>query len=150
MPHRWKAVALVAATTMTIGALSAAPAAIALPHQAAIAKAKTSLLVRSDFPSAWTTSLSSNGDRSPLDDSELASCLGVPLSQLSLNPPRADSPDFNQNKKKLSVDNEVSVFSSSAVALQQFNLFENTKTPGCIANTFNSPSVRSQFSKSLP
>jgi|SRR6202453_4240479 hypothetical protein len=120
----------------------------ALSHAAAVAEAKQVLIVRSDFPASWTVSPSDNSNNAP-GVAQLAACLGVPKSVVNYNPPQAYSPNFNQNKTGLSVNDDVEVFPNIKILNQQFGLYTGAKSPDCLAVAFNTPSVKAQLAKSF-
>jgi hypothetical protein len=121
------------------------------------AQAKKQLLTLPDMPSGWKTergsTVTTNG-KGPLSrfpgDQQLASCLGLPLSVISSNPPQATSPYFENKGGSLEVQDSVSVFGSAKDASTQYDALRNGNAPSCLTQTFNSASARSQFLAGTP
>lgn len=134
------------AVVVTIGSLTA-PAG-ASSRAAAVAQARKSLIVRSDFPSGWTTSPSDDSN-STLGDAQVAACLGVPVSVINYNPPSAYSPEFDYASTDASVDDNVSVYPNEKTLTQQYALWSSARTPACFAKAFNTPSVKRTFEKQI-
>jgi hypothetical protein len=109
------------------------------------AQAKKALLVRADFPKGWSTakgdhgSTSSSGSSAFPGDTQLATCLGVPLSLVDGNAPSASSPEFNLNAKNISVDDTVSIFASAKEAQAMFGTLDNPKVVGCLSANMQGP-----------
>jgi hypothetical protein len=108
----------------------------------ALAHAKKQLLKLSDMPKGWVSSKSSDGGSSFPGQNELASCIGVPASTIKLNPPSSNSPEFGNKDETETVDDSISIFTSSKVAKSQYAAMANSKTPGCFAQILNGPSKK--------
>lgn len=92
------------------------------------------------MPKGWTTSAAaSSGSGSLPNEDQLASCLGVPLSTLSVNPPNVNSPQFSSKDQVRSVSSSVSLFASRKQAKAQYAAIANAKAPGCLSAVFNGP-----------
>ena len=103
------------------------------------AQAKKHLLVAADMPKGWKMEKGSGGGGSGNipGATKLASCIGVPPNLINSNPPKADSPYFDNKSGSLEVQDEVSVFSSSATAGHELAAISNPKTPACMATLLN-------------
>jgi hypothetical protein len=103
------------------------------------AQAKKLLLVLSDLPKGWKKEKVSGGSGSSSlpGAAELASCIGVPSSLISSNPPEADSPYYENKGGSLEVQDSVSVFPSAKAASEQFDALANAKTPTCMTTLMN-------------
>ena len=79
------------------------------------AQAKKLLLVLSDMPKGWKTEKGSGGGGSSNfpGATQLASCIGVPASLITSNPPEVDSPYYENKSGSLEVQDSVSVFPSA-------------------------------------
>jgi hypothetical protein len=104
-----------------------------------MAQARRALLVLSDMPHGWKASKSSNGSSSFPGASQLAQCLGVPLSEVNDNPPSVNSEEFNGPNDVESVSDTVSVFPSAKAARADFEVGANPKSPRCLSANFNGP-----------
>jgi hypothetical protein len=109
--------------------------------------AREALLVRSDFPKSWSTFPS--GGNSELGNAQIAQCLGIPTSVVDYNPPHAISPAFTDTNRGLSVDDDVSIFPSSKVAAQQFNIYGSRRSVTCIGRAYDTASVKAAFARQL-
>jgi hypothetical protein len=110
----------------------------------ALAQAKTALLVRSDFPSGWSgqgsvTTSAGGGSSTFPGGSQLASCLGVSQSLIDLNAPSADSPTFQTKGGIDTVQDSVSVFSTTKMADQEYGAISSAKVPGCMTTVLQGP-----------
>ena len=114
-----------------------------------VAVARRALLVRSDFPSGWTTSSAGNNSPSNLGVPQMASCLGVPAKVVNYNPPTANSPEFDLTNAGLSVNDSVAVFPSASIGRQQFNVYGSSSSPVCFAHALNTPSVKAVFERQI-
>ncbi len=112
-----------------------------------VAIAREALLGRSDFPKSWTTFPS--GGNSELGNAQIAECLGIPTSVVDYNPLHANSPTFTDRNRGLSVDDAVSLFPSSHIATQQFNIYGSRRSVVCIGRAYNSASVKAAFARQL-
>ncbi len=104
-----------------------------------IGNAKSALLVLSDMPRGWTSTKSSNGNSAFPGAAQLASCIGVPTSVITDNPPGASSPDFNSKNQQLIVDDSVSIYPSAKAAQADFSSLADAKTPSCLTAALNGP-----------
>jgi hypothetical protein len=119
-------------------------------HSAAtLAKAKKSLLVLSDMPKGWMSSKSSNNNSTTPDAAQLASCLGVPLTEVNDNPPTVYSPTFNSKDDLEIVDDSVEVFPTAQAARADLASVSSPKAPACLTTNFNTPAARSELEKSF-
>ena len=148
MQHRLACV-IVALTISSMALVGMAPIASASSNSLAVAKAKLALIVRTDLPAGWTTSSNGGNSSNTPTQLSLAKCLGTSVSEVNYNPPTANSPEFDQNSDGLSVNDSVSVFPNVKVATEQFDLFNSTRSPACMATWMNSPSMRASFKKGL-
>jgi hypothetical protein len=116
--------------------------------QAQLAAAQKSLLVLSDMPKGWTSTKSSNDNSAIPGSAQMARCLGVPVSQISDNPPTANSREFDSKNGLLSVNDSIEVFPNAQAARADIGSAENKKAPACLSANFNGPSkalLQSQF-----
>jgi hypothetical protein len=106
----------------------------------ALTQAKGELLKKADMPKGWTsTGTASSGSGSLPNEDQLASCIGVPLSTLSVNPPNVNSPQFSSKDQIRSVSSSISLFSSAKPARAQYAAIASAKAPGCLSDVFNGP-----------
>ncbi len=113
------------------------------------AQAKKELLKLSDLPKGWTSTKSANNSGGSFPGlKQLAACIGVPAKTLDLNPPNANSPEFDNKAQTLSVDESIGIFSSAKVARSQLAAITNPKTPGCYSQLLAGP-LKSQFDASF-
>jgi hypothetical protein len=102
--------------------------------------AKRALLVLADMPKGWTQSRSTgNGGGTFPGASNLAGCIGVSARAITLNPPSANSNEFDSANESLSVDDSVSAFPSRSIANEQYSAISNPKTPACMTTLLNGP-----------
>lgn len=129
-------VALALALSLAVGAAGAANAM-------ALAQAKTHLLKLSDMPKGWTSQKNTNGSggKFPGQD-KLATCIGVPTSTITLNPPSVNSPEFDNSATTQTLTENIAVFSSSRVGQKEYAAIASPKTPGCYAQILNGPIKR--------
>lgn len=111
---------------------------------AQLGQAKKALLVRSDFPSGWSvqgsvTTSGGGGSSSFPGGSQLASCLGVKESLIDVNTPSADSPTFETKGGAESVEDSVSLFSSTKLAAESNAAISSPKVPGCMTTVLQGP-----------
>jgi hypothetical protein len=113
----------------------------------ALTQDKTKLLKLSDMPTGWTSSANpnSNGGGFP-GQAQLAACIGVPTSTITLNPPNVNSPSFGDKAQSQMVSENISVFSSSAVAQRELAAVTSAKTPACYARILNG-TLKSQLAQ---
>jgi hypothetical protein len=104
-----------------------------------LSRAKKSLLVLADLPSGWTSSKASNNNSPFPGAAQLASCIGVPASVITYNPPSVGSPDFTSKDQLLLVGDSVQVYRSSKAAQADFSSLANAKTPSCMTADLNGP-----------
>ena len=133
---------LLVASGLVIG-LAAGPASANGSHEA-LAQAKRDLLVRSDFPSGWSgqgsVSTSGGGGGSSFPgENQLASCLGVSAAVVNLNAPNATSPNFQNKAGTDYAQDNVSIFSSTRVATQQYATMAEPKVPSCLTTVLQGP-----------
>jgi hypothetical protein len=121
------ALALLGATADVASAHGSAP-----PDQA-----KRALFVLSDMPAGWTSSKSSNNNSSFPGAAQLARCLGVPTSTITDEPPTVYSPEFVNPDDVLTVNDNVSIYSSARRARADFASLANAKTPSCLTQVLN-------------
>jgi hypothetical protein len=118
-----------------------------------LAHAKTQLIVRSDFPKSWTangsvTTSTGNGQSSFPGADQLAGCLGVSPSVLTLNTPSASSPTFQTADQRDSAQENLSIYPSAKVAAQGYRALASTKAPGCL-NTLFQGSGKSELENAI-
>jgi hypothetical protein len=89
------------------------------------------------MPKGWKSSKSSNDNSSFPGAAQLASCLGVPTSVITDNPPSANSPEFDSKNQLQSVDDSVSVYPSAKAARADFASLANSNTPSCLTKVLN-------------
>jgi hypothetical protein len=109
-----------------------------------LAQAKTALLVRSDFPKGWSahgsaTTSAGGGSSSFPGGTQLASCLGVNESLIDLNTPSANSPTFQTKGGIDTVQDSVSIFSTTKMAGQEYAAISSTKVPSCMTTVLQGP-----------
>jgi hypothetical protein len=121
---------------LTLGTLVAGAGASAASSRTS---AKKLLLTLSDMPKGWKKERGSGGGGSSNfpGASQLASCIGVPTSLISSNPPEVDSPYFEDKAGTLEVQDSVSIFPSARAATADLNALANTKTPACMTTLMN-------------
>ncbi len=102
-----------------------------------MASARKALLVKSDLPKGWTSSPSSDANTAIPGEDQLASCLGVPASVITRNPPTANSPRFESSDKLDQVNDSVSVYPSKKAAEANFSAAANPKAPQCLTTLLN-------------
>jgi hypothetical protein len=103
------------------------------------AQAKKLLLVLADMPKGWKKEKGSGGSGSSSlpGATLLASCIGVPSTLISSNPPEVDSPYYENKSGSLEVQDSVSIFPSAKAASEAFDALANTKTPACMSTLMN-------------
>jgi hypothetical protein len=103
------------------------------------AQAKKLLLVLADMPKGWKKEKGSGGSGSSSlpGATLLASCIGVPSTLISSNPPEVDSPYYENKSGSLEVQDSVSIFPSAKAASEAFDAMANTKTPACMTTIMN-------------
>jgi hypothetical protein len=138
---------VLAAFMIMVSMFSGAVSATTTSRKADVALARKALVVLSDFPSGWTTTPYSNSGGSP-GLKQIAACLHVPVSVVNYNAPEADSPNFNDTALDLQVQDSVDVFPNLKIATQQFDLLSG-KSLGCVAEVFNTPAMKAQFSRAI-
>jgi hypothetical protein len=129
-------VGVLLALFLTLGTQVAGAGASAASSRA---QAKKLLLTLSDMPKGWKKEKGSGGGGSSNfpGASQLASCIGVPASLITSNPPEADSPYYENKSGSLEVQDSVSVFPSAKTATADFNALANAKTPACMTTLMN-------------
>ena len=143
----------VVATGLGLGLGFGAGAAGASGGGGALAHAKSQLIVRSDFPKNWTangsvsTSKGSGQSSFPGAD-QLAGCLGVSSSVLTLNTPSATSPTFQTADQRDSAQENLSIYPSAKVAAQGYRALASSKAPGCL-NTLFQGSGKSELENAI-
>ena len=149
--HRGRAAGRPLAGLIAAGALglavlgsAATPAAASSPS---LAQARKDLLVRSDFPAGWTTTKNTDTGNSTVGDTQLATCIGVPASLVSENPPSVNSPDFQADQGTMLVSDNVTVFPSAKNAATEYALGQNPKTAGCMTQLASGPLKTKLFGK---
>jgi hypothetical protein len=102
-------------------------------------QAKKLLLVLADMPRGWKKEKGSGGSGSSSlpGATLLASCIGVPSTLISSNPPEVDSPYYENKSGSLEVQDSVSIFPSAKAASEAFDAMANTKTPACMTTIMN-------------
>ena len=105
--------------------------------KAAVAHAKTELIVLKDLPKGWKSTTTSNDNSTIPGASQLAACLGVPTSVINDNPPSANSPEFDSADQSMTVTDSIAVSPSTASAKADFDSLANAKTPGCLTTVLN-------------
>jgi len=98
---------------LAMGLLAGTTVAASAHSSPLIGQAKRDLLVLSDLPSGWTSTKSSNNNSSFPGAAQLASCLGVPKSIITNNPPTASSPEFDSKNHLQSVNDSVQIYPSA-------------------------------------
>ena len=113
----------------------------------ALAKAREALLQPSDLPNGWTSTKPSSSNSGIPGATELATCLGMPVSEVQNNPPSVSSPEFVNGP--LSVDDKVKVFRNSTAAKNDIDSGANAKAPTCLTLVLNSPRYKAQFANEI-
>jgi hypothetical protein len=136
-------VGLAAGVVGAAGVLGASPAGASSSSNTQLSQAKKALIVRSDFPSGWSAqgsvTTSKGGTGSFPGGSELASCLGVSETLINVNAPSANSPSFTTKNGEQTVQDAVSVFSSTKFAAQENAAISSSKVPGCLNTVLQGP-----------
>jgi hypothetical protein len=124
------------ALVLTLGTQVAGAGASAASSRA---QAKKLLLTLSDMPKGWKKEKGSGGGGSSNfpGASQLASCIGVPASLITSNPPEADSPYYENKSGSLEVQDTVSVFPSAKAAAADRSALANNNTPACMTTLLN-------------
>lgn len=138
------AAALSGVVGMALGVTGVGAGVAAASSTSALAQAKAALLVRSDFPSSWSaqgsaTTSAGGGSSSFPGGGQLASCLGVSQSLIDLNTPSANSPTFQTKGGVDTVQDSVSVFSTTKMAGQEYGAISSAKVPGCMTTVLQGP-----------
>jgi hypothetical protein len=123
-----------------------APIAGASSQSGELQRAHKALLVLSDMPAGWITAKSSNPN-SNVGDTQLAHCIGVPVSLIAENPPSAFSPQFQNKSGALTVNDQVAVYPTARNAAAEFASVANPKTPGCMTQLASGPLKTKLFGK---
>jgi hypothetical protein len=142
-------VSLIAIVGVAVALMSLPASGVSSTRKAEVALARKALIVKSDFPSAWTTSSNGGNANKNLGVAQMLACLGMPASFVNYNPPEADSPTFNDNALGLTVDDSVDIFSSVKVAMEVFDLYGSPNSAKCVARAFNSTSVKAVFARGI-
>jgi hypothetical protein len=148
--HHWAARSGVALTALGLAATAIVPgagagAARSRSGSSEIAQARKALLVLSDMPSGWKSTRAPNNPNSTAGDTQLAHCIGVAESLISENPPSVNSPQFQNRPGSLTVNDNVTVFSSARNALAELGTAANKKTPGCLTALARGPLKKQLF-----
>ncbi len=141
---------------LALGAATVAVAgteASATGSSTAHAQAKQALLKRSDFPTqGWSTSPNDtdggNGWPAGAAGTAFATCLGIPASVLSVHPPSAGAPEFDESEDTYAVDEEIEVFPSAQAAATDVGVGGNPKAPACYQQLLAGP-FGNTFAKGL-
>ena len=135
-----------------VGIASAASVSV----NAELAKAKSELLVRSDFPQGWTGQGSATAESnnklsaSSLGFQQLGSCLGLSgpeASVLTESTPEADSPTFSLNSE--SVSESLDIYPSANQANESYQESTLSKVPQCFGSLMSQPAIRAQMESSF-
>lgn len=129
--------ALLAGSVVVAGA---APATAA-PSDKEIARA--GVLVRSDFPSDWTSSTRGQTSGAELDAAadQVESCRPyLAFSRANKKNPRAKSPNFDHEQSN--VTNTISVYPSTAKASAALRMLSDPGLPDCLQRLYSSNSER--------
>jgi hypothetical protein len=150
--RRWVARCGVALTAfgLTAGAIVPGTVAGAVRSGSAsseLAQARKALLALSDMPSGWERTKAPSNPNSTLGDTQLARCIGVNVALISENPPSVNSPQFQNRAGSLTVNDNVTVFSSAKNALAELGTVANKKTPGCMTTLAQGPLKNQLFGK---
>lgn len=135
------------AGALVIAGVGVGPAGASQSTKAQLAQAKQALLVRSDFPSGWSTSgsvtTSNGGNSSFAGANQLASCLGVSASLINANGPSANSPTFTTKGGADTIENSITVFATTKLASQEGAAISSPKVPGCMNTVLQGPARQS-------
>jgi hypothetical protein len=152
------ALAAVLASTGLVGVLGTAGRAGAAQWSSGsgsgqYAALKRALLVRSDFPSGWSgggpVTTSRGGGGGFPGQSQLAGCLGVSQSLLSLNSPTATSPNFQDKGGTHYVQDNANAFPSTKIANEEYAAISSPKVAGCLTTDLQLPATKQQLEKSM-
>jgi hypothetical protein len=129
-------VVVLLALSLTMGTQVAGAGASTASNKA---QAKKLLLTLSDMPKGWKKEKGSGGSGSSSlpGATQLASCIGVPSSLITSNPPEVDSPYYENKSGSLEVQDSISVFPSAKAASEQLDALANSKTPACMTTLMN-------------
>lgn len=125
---------LLAVTTFAVTLLSTTAATAAT---SARDRAKTGVLVLSDFPAGWTQHKQDKVSDAKVTElaSKIAQCKPfVAFSKANRGNPRAESPDFEQGQA--SVSNRVTVYPSTAKAAAAMGTFSDGRLPACFEKLY--------------
>jgi hypothetical protein len=107
---------------------------------------KKDLIVRSDFPAGWTSqgsvTTSKGGSQDFPGENQLASCLGVSKSLISMNAPSTTSPSFQSSDSSATVQDNVTAFPKASVAAAVYASFSNQKVPSCMTSLLEGPAKK--------
>lgn len=142
------AIAACLAGGLAMGLLAGTTVAASAHTSPLIGQAKKDLLVLSDMPSGWTSTKSSNNNLAFPGAAQLASCLGVPKSIITNNPPTANSPEFDSKNHLQSVNDSVQIYPSAKAAQADWASLAESKTPSCLTQVLNG-SARSALASQL-
>ena len=129
-------VVVLLSVVLTLGTQVAGAGASAASSKA---QAKKLLLTLSDMPKGWKKEKGSAGGGSSNfpGATQLASCIGVPASLITSNPPEADSPYYENKSGSLEVQDSVTAFPSAKAAQSDYDALANAKTPACMSTLMN-------------
>lgn len=117
-----------------------APAGAATSAQAQ-AQAKKHLLVLSDLPKGWKaekgTGGAAGGGSGLSGGSGVAACIGVPAAVVNDNSPGDSSPYYENKDGSLEVQDDVTLFPSTAYAKTEIAAMGSPKTPSCLQSWIN-------------
>ena len=85
--QRRSALYLLSVMAVAVALLGLPASAASASRKADVALARKALIVRSDFPSGWTTSSNGGNANKNLGVPQMLACLGFPASLVNLNPP---------------------------------------------------------------
>jgi hypothetical protein len=129
-----------AAALLATGLIVTAGAASAGAATSAQAQAKKHLLVQSDMPKGWKPEKGtggSGGGSGLTGGSGVAACIGVPAAVVNDNSPGESSPYYENKDGSLEVQDNVTVFPSTAYATRELEAMASSKTPGCLQSWIN-------------
>ena len=122
--------------------------------KAELARAKTDLLVKSDFPQSWkgqgsvSTDNGTKPDTFPGED-QLAGCLGVATSILEQNAPSVTSPSFENTAQTEYAQENLSIFATAKEGQVQYASLSNPKVPACMTALLGG-AEKSEIDSSFP
>jgi hypothetical protein len=149
-PATWVFVACLL-PVLALGLLSGTSGAAGASTASKVAQAKKGLFVLSNMPKGWKqekgSTVTEGSNNNFPGSSQLAHCIGVPVSLIKANPPSATSPYYENQSETQEVQNNVTIFPSTSNARANYAAMANPKTPSCLVPIFQAD-FKKQFANS--